>query len=260
MENEIKRIPGFDDIVFEIRNKEYGAYMLRKNYNRNVIISLLTALFIMSAGVIAPFLNAKATDNGNNSKGTEVQLVMQQLDQPDASVTPPPPPPPPVQEVTQQVKYIPPVVVDSVKPEDQTKLITAVEAQDIILDDQVTDLTPKTIPESDVTDIPPEPFIFVEEMPVPLGGDEGLLRYIAENIIYPDVARENNIQGRVIVKFCVTSKGGIDMVTVMKGVDPALDEEAIRVVKTLPAFKPGKQGGKAVPVWYTVPIVFKLNN
>ena len=111
-----------------------------------------------------------------------------------------------------------------------------------------------------VTDNDPEPFMYVEERPEPQGGDAGLLKYIAENVIYPDVARENNIQGKVIVKFCVTARGGIDMVTVMKGVDPALDEEAVRVVRTLPAFKPGKQGGKAVPVWFTVPINFRLKN
>jgi periplasmic protein TonB len=66
------------------------------------------------------------------------------------------------------------------------------------------------------------------------------------------------MQGVVIVKFCVTAKGGVSMISVLKGVDPELDKEAIRVVGTLPAFNPGKQGGKAVPVWYSVPIRFRL--
>lgn len=259
MENELKKIPGFDDIVFEIRNKEYGAYNLRKNYNRNVIISLMIALFIMSAGVIAPFLNAKANGHSKDNQAAEVQLIMEQFDQPDAPVTPPPPPSPPEQELAQQVKYVPPVVVDTLSPEDQGQLITAVEAQEIIRDDQVIEVIPETNTETVETGAAKEPFIYVEEMPEPQGGNEGLMRYIAESIVYPDVARENNIQGKVIVKFCVTSKGGIDLVTVLKGVDPSLDEEAVRVVKTLPAFKPGKQGGTAVPVWFTVPIVFKLS-
>lgn len=260
MENELKQTPGFDDIVFEIRNKDYGAYTLRKDYNRNVIISLAIALFIMSAGVIAPFLSAKAGGHGIDGQGQDVLIVLEQIDMPDGAVVPPPPPPPPVQEESQQVKYIPPVVVDSLKPEDQGQLMAAVEAQAVIQDDQVIEVIPETGTEVQVTDTPSEPFIYVEEMPEPPGGDAGLLSYIAENIVYPDVARENNIQGKVIVKFCVTSKGGIDMVSVLKGVDASLDEEAVRVVKTLPAFKPGKQGGKAVPVWFTVPIVFKLNN
>ncbi|MGD0755621.1 MAG: energy transducer TonB, partial [Bacteroidales bacterium] len=70
--------------------------------------------------------------------------------------------------------------------------------------------------------------------------------------------KENNIQGKVIVRFCVTAKGGVNQVSVLKGVDPELDKEAMRVVTTLPPFKPGKQGGKPVPVWYMVPIAFTL--
>jgi protein TonB len=103
-----------------------------------------------------------------------------------------------------------------------------------------------------------EPFVVVEEMPMFPGGESALLAYISEHTQYPEVAKENNIQGKVIVRFCVTSKGGVDKVEILKSVDPELDKEAIRVVKTLPTFKPGKQGGKPVPVWYMVPINFTL--
>jgi len=103
-----------------------------------------------------------------------------------------------------------------------------------------------------------EPFYLVEEMPMYPGGDSGIQKYIGDNVIYPEVAKENNIQGRVIVKFCVTPTGGVDQVSILKGVDTELDAEVVRVVKTLPKFKPGKQGGKPVPVWYTIPINFKL--
>ncbi|HSL86372.1 MAG TPA: energy transducer TonB, partial [Bacteroidales bacterium] len=104
----------------------------------------------------------------------------------------------------------------------------------------------------------PEPFIVVEEMPMFPGGETELLRYISDNTVYPEVAKENNIQGRVIVRFCVTSKGSVDQISVLKGVDAELDKEAMRVVSTLPPFRPGKQGGKPVPVWYMVPITFTL--
>jgi TonB family protein len=103
-----------------------------------------------------------------------------------------------------------------------------------------------------------EPFIIVEEMPVFPGGNDALLKYIYENTHYPDAAKEKNIQGRVIIRFCVTNKGGVSNISVYKGVDPELDKEAMRVVKTLPAFKPGKQGGKPVPVWFILPITFAL--
>lgn len=102
------------------------------------------------------------------------------------------------------------------------------------------------------------PFVVVEEMPMFPGGDGELLKYLAEKTIYPDDARQKNIQGRVIIRFCVTATGGVSKISVLKGVDPTLDKEAIRVVSNLPAFKPGKQGGKAVPVWYMVPITFTL--
>ncbi len=102
------------------------------------------------------------------------------------------------------------------------------------------------------------PFVVVEEMPQFPGGDSLLLDYIAKNTKYPDEEKDRGIQGRVIVRFCITSKGSIDRVTVLKGVSPALDAEAIRVVSTLPEFKPGKQGGEPVDVWYMVPITFAL--
>jgi TonB family protein len=102
------------------------------------------------------------------------------------------------------------------------------------------------------------PFVVVEEMPAFPGGDTELLKYIGQKTIYPEKAKVNNIQGRVIVRFCVNENGGVDRISILKGVDPELDAEAVRVVSSLPGFIPGKQGGKAVPVWYMVPITFTL--
>jgi TonB family protein len=103
-----------------------------------------------------------------------------------------------------------------------------------------------------------KPFVVVEEMPMFPGGDPELLKYISENTKYPDAAKNQNIQGKVIVRFCITAKGGVSLISVIKSVSPELDAEAMRVVNTLPAFQPGRQGGKAVPVWYMVPIAFTL--
>ncbi len=108
------------------------------------------------------------------------------------------------------------------------------------------------------TESSPEPFVVVEDMPMFPGGDAELLNFIGKNTVYPEAAKTNNIQGRVIVRFCVTAHGGVDRISILKGVDPNLDTEALRVVSTLPKFKPGKQGGKTVPVWYMVPITFTL--
>jgi len=104
-----------------------------------------------------------------------------------------------------------------------------------------------------------EPFVQVEEMPIFPGGNEALLKFLAENTSYPEHAKENNLQGRVIIKFCISEKGTINRVSVLKSIDPELDAEAIRVINKLPSFVPGKNGGKAVSVWYMVPITFTLN-
>ena len=95
-------------------------------------------------------------------------------------------------------------------------------------------------------------------MPYFPGGDSALLAYISQNTKYPEAAKRNGISGRVIVRFCITSKGTVNQVSVLKGVDPELDKEAIRVISALPDFNPGKQEGVPVPVWYMVPITFTV--
>jgi TonB family protein len=103
-----------------------------------------------------------------------------------------------------------------------------------------------------------EPYVVVEQMPEYPGGDKELLNFIAVNTIYPGEAKEKGIQGRVIVRFIVNTEGNTEGISVLKGVDPLLDAEAMRVVSLLSGFKPGTQGGKPVPVWYMVPINFGL--
>jgi len=258
MKNRNNEIPDFDDIVFENRNREYGAYKLRKNYNRNVMISLTVAMLIFGTAVIWPFINAKAEESRLKRSERQVEIRMENLDQPAAQVAPPPPPPAPPQEVIQQSRYVPPVVVDSVKPGDNIQLMTADQAQIEIKNEDVIEEVVQVAAEVQEAETEPEPFYVVEEMPMFPGGDAEIQRYIGENVVYPEVAKENNVQGRVVLKFCVTETGGVDLVSVLKGVDPELDAEVVRVVKTLPKFKPGKQGGKPVRVWYTIPILFKL--
>jgi len=258
MANNPNNAPAFDDIVFEERNKEYGAYKLRKRYNRNVSIALLGGIIILATAIITPYLSAKAAENRSKRAERQVEIKMENLDQPNQQVAPPPPPPPPPTDVVQQQKYVPPVVVDSIKPEDVKQLMTADQAQTEVTNKEVVEVVQQV--QEEVQQAEPEevPFVVVEEMPMYPGGDVELLKFIAEHTQYPEVAKENNIQGRVIVRFCVTAKGGVSQVSILKGVDPELDKEAIRVVNTLPAFKPGKQGGKPVPVWYMVPITFTL--
>jgi len=257
MAKEKKLVPAFDDIVFEKRNKEYGAYRLRKKYNRNVMIAMLIGIIIIGTAVITPYLNAKALENKKRRAERQVEIKMENLDQPLENIEPPPPPPPPPAETVAQVKYVPPVVVDSIKPEDVKQLMTADQAQVEVKNEdvQVQEQVQEEVKEEEA---PVEVFVVVEEMPTFPGGDAELMKYITTNTVYPDIAKENNIQGRVIIRFCVTYKGAVDQVSILKGVDPSLNDEAIRVIKTLPTWKPGKQGGKPVNVWYSVPVLFQL--
>ena len=119
-------------------------------------------------------------------------------------------------------------------------------------------IAPSVTKEKTMSSDQEEPFVVVEEMPMFPGGDSTLLAYISHNTKYPESSKTNKIQGKVIVRFCVTALGSIDRISVLRGVNPELNAEAVRVVSSLPAFKPGKQGGKAVPVWYMVPIEFLL--
>jgi protein TonB len=258
MAKEKINAPAFDDIVFEARNKEYGAYKLRKKYNRTVLIALLIGVIIIATAIITPYINAKASENRSKRAERQVEIKLENLDQPNQQVAPPPPPPPPPTDIVQQQRYVPPQVVDSIKPEDVKQLMTADQAQTEVTNKEVVEVQQQVKEEVQEAEAEPEPFVVVEEMPMFPGGEIELLKFIAEHTQYPEIAKENNIQGKVIVRFCVTAKGGVSQVSILKGVDPELDKEAIRVVNTLPTFKPGKQGGKPVPVWYMVPIAFTL--
>ena len=257
MANEKKFIPKFDDIVFEKRNQEYGAYRLRKKYSRNVMIGMLIGIIIIGTAVITPYLNAKALESQKKRAERQVEIKMENLDQPAEAPPPPPPPPPPPAETVAPLRYVAPVVVDSVKPEDVKQLMTADQAQVEIKNEEVT-VQAEVQEEVKEEEAPVEVFVVVEEMPTFPGGETELMKFINGNIVYPEIAKENNIQGRVILRFCVTYKGAVDQVQILKQVDPALDNEAIRVIKMLPAWKPGKQGGKPVNVWYSVPVTFQL--
>lgn len=258
MAKEKINAPAFDDIVFEVRNKEYGAYSLRKRYNRTVLIAMLIGVIVITTAIVTPYLNAKASENKSKRAERQVEIKLENLNTPTEQVAPPPPPPPPPTDVVQQQRYVPPQVVDSIKPEEVKQLMTADQAQSEVTNKEVVEVQQQVKEEVQESEAEPEPFVVVEEMPMFPGGDVELLKFISEHTQYPEIAKENNIQGKVIVRFCVTPKGGVSQVSVMKGVDPELDKEAMRVVTTLPPFKPGKQGGKPVPVWYMVPIAFTL--
>jgi len=152
-------------------------------------------------------------------------------------VNPPPPPPPP------------PEVIEIV--EDEVEIENEIEIEDTESDEDEG----IEIEEEDDEEF----FMVVENMPEFPGGDLGLMKYIQKNVKYPPIAKEYNITGKVYVSFIVDRQGKVTNVKVVRGVDKNLDAEAVRVVKSLPKYKPGKQRGKAVRVMFTIPINFTLN-
>ena len=171
----------------------------------------------------------------------EEEVEIQQTSQ----ETPPPPPPPAVQEVE-----VLNVVEDNVETE-SIEVNTEETEQEVVIAAPVE--APVEEEEEEVV------FVIVESMPEFPGGQQALFKYLSENVKYPVIAQENGIQGRVICQFVVNKDGSIvDVEVVRSGGDPSLDKEAIRVIKSMPKWKPGKQRGKAVRVKYTVPVNFKL--
>lgn len=159
-----------------------------------------------------------------------------------------PPPPPPAAVNPEELN-----IVDNQSTETET-LIAASDPTD----EPVVIPTPIDVPEEVVDE--ETAFVIVEEMPVFGSGTADLMKYLSSNIKYPTVSAEQGVQGKVVVQFVVGTSGEILNPVVVKSVDPYLDKEAIRVISSMPKWKPGRQRGKAVRVKYTVPVVFRLQN
>lgn len=160
-------------------------------------------------------------------------------------VKPPPPPPPPA------VADILNIVEDDVELDEELEIMDTEMSQDDIVDFSNLVFEEETRDEGEI-------FMIVEEMPEFPGGPEALQRYLSQSVRYPVIAQENGIQGRVYIQFVINQNGEVTNATILRGVDPSLDREALRVVEAMPKWKPGKQRNRPVRVSYTVPINFVL--
>ena len=163
---------------------------------------------------------------------------------------PPPPPPPPEPET--------PEIIEVVEEEVETTLDIKVE--DDQSQRQLQAYVPPPPPKPKQEEVTDEIFVVVENQPEFPGGNTAMMKFLGDNIKYPVIAQENGIQGRVICNFVVEKDGSITDVQVVRGVDPSLDREAMRVIKQMPRWTPGKQRGQAVRVRFTLPVVFRLQN
>jgi periplasmic protein TonB len=261
------------DLVFATKNKEYGAYILRKLYDKHVSIALLAAIILFSLFVSSPLIVKYFTP-----KEAPVQILKKTVDvstlgEPpsiDKNQAPPPkveaPPP-----LTTTIKFLPPVIKKDaevaeeyiptqaeLKNVDVGKKTQEGDPNGVNYDLIEVEQTKKVVVEEKKAAPKAEVYTFVEVMPTFPGGDEALLSYLASNIKYPEIAKRASVEGRVIVQFIVSKSGAISEVNVVKGIGAGCDEEAIRVIKGMPGWKPGKQNGMPVNVKISVPINFRL--
>ena len=265
------------DLVFEGRNQSYGAYQLRKSTGKRnlwalIIVALAAVLLYLGLQLQRMAEANKKVENTqavelaklNTEKKKEAKVEKKDIIRQEPEKV--------VEQVKSSVKFTAPIIKkdEEVKEEDEIKLDEvqksdkAVGAFTVEGNDEVGGAVLKA--KEDIA--APEPpkhvveetkiFTVVEQMPMFPGGDGALMGYLRDNIHYPTVAAENGVQGRVVVGFVVERDGSITDVNILRGVDPSLDREAMRVVKSMPKWTPGKQNGSAVRVKYQVPVSFRL--
>lgn len=264
------------DLVFEGRNQSYGAYKLRKGTaKRNVwaliIVGLAAALLYLGLQLQKMAEANKKVENTQavelaklNTEKKEAKVEKKEIIKQEPEKV--------VEQVKSSVKFTAPIIKkdSEVKEEDEIKLDEvqksdkAVGAFTVEGNDEVGGAVLKAKEEIAAPEPPKHVveetkiFTVVEQMPMFPGGDGALMGYLRDNIHYPTVAAENGVQGRVVVGFVVERDGSITDVNILRGVDPSLDHEAMRVVKSMPKWTPGKQNGSAVRVKYQVPVSFRL--
>ena len=274
--------PKWVDMVFAGKNQEYGAYKLRKGTSSRNLKSLL--ILVIAAALVGGFLAWKviAQKQAEEQQAYMEAMELAKLQKQAEKEKKKPEQVKPKMEVKKEIpvaretqKFTAPVIKkdDLVKEENQVKQMdklddkVAVGAED---KEGTKDRTVEAVRSDIAVAAPPPPpaapkpevsnkvFDVVEEMPHFPGGNGALMAYLNGNIKYPVVAQENGVQGRVIIAFVVERDGSITDVKVARSVDPSLDREAMRVVKSMPKWSPGKQNGSTVRVKYTVPVQFRL--
>ncbi|MDP4207778.1 MAG: TonB family protein [Bacteroidota bacterium] len=251
------------DLVFEGKNKEYGAYVDRKKSSKRHAVALLISVVLFTLGVSAPVI-LKALAPKKKIQNTEItRLVDVKIDKPKEKQIEEAPPPPPVKTT---IKFTPPEVKPDEEVTEELKTMdeikenkTAISIADVQGSDDANAVDVADLKVKEVVQEKEEIFQQVEQMPDFPGGTEALSKFLSDNLKYPPTASEMGIQGRVYVKFVVNKRGEISNVTVLRGIGGGCDEEAIRVVKKMPAWKPGKQNGQPVMVYFTLPVLFKLS-
>lgn len=262
------------ELVFQGRNKKYGAYVMRAQTGQRNTKALVAVAILIAACVLIPLFykyviphkaDTSVTTVTNLAKLEEAKVkdkhIIKKVEPKQAEP----------QRIKSSIKFTAPKITEDkdVSEEDEMKTqkelgesklaisIADVKGNDDVHGKDIADI--KEVITSKPDESETKVFDFVEQPPVfPGGGDAALLKWINSHLRYPSIAQENGTQGTVLLRFVVTSTGSVGEVQVLKHVDTYLDREAVRVIKELPKFSPGRQQGKPVNVWFQVPVRFQL--
>lgn len=269
--NWLKR--SMDDIIFEGRNKTYGAFQLRRLYDKHMARAMISGILFFLISITSPQIISMIKGFLPEEKNDLVMREVTLAEPPPIDPKKPPPPPPPKVDpppIKDQIKFVPPVVKkDDEVLEEEPPPPTIEEIKDKEIATETREGEEGGIDASliapEVSSAPvleegkeEEPFQYVEQMPTFPDGQEAMYKFIYDRIKYPAIARENGISGQVIVQFVVSKDGDIKNARVARGIGGGCNEEALRVVNEMPRWKPGKHNGRAVPVTFTLPIKFVL--
>ncbi len=246
-----------DEIVFTGRNTAYGAYEIRKKYAKTLNEGTMIAVLILLVGTSIPLIANYYRNQSHYTPSTEISVEITAMKPPPA--TPLPPVPPDLVKTERMTRFLKPII--TIDTSETTELMAQTELNTMNFN-QPIDTTPpdftttepdRVIQETTRT----EPFTVVQEMPEFPGGNEAMHLFLKKHLVYPPLARTNDIYGTVYVAFTVSETGLVSDLEVKKGVGYGCDEEAMRVISMM-KWKPGRQAGKAVPVRFTIPIRFVL--
>lgn len=263
------------DIIFADRNKAYGAYQLRRAYAKYVGRALAIGLLLIALFFALPYI-MNAVAGAMKEKPVDVTAELGPPPDIDPNNPPPPPPPPPPTPpppTRTTVAFVPPVIKKDIEVQEEEPPKTVEELEETKADigadtKQGNDDAAPTIDENPselavVEEVKPEPekefqLFDVQKQPSFPGGEKEMFKFIQENLKYPPLARENNIQGRVAVSFVVNKDGSIGDVSILKDIGGGCGKEAARIVGSMPKWIPGEANGHPVKVRYTLPVQFKL--
>lgn len=258
------KFENLDNIVFDNRNQNYGAYFLRKNYTKYLSRALFLAVLLFSGSVSIPLIAVKMHLNQKIENTVVAEMDPNLLNKPPEKQELPEIPDVPEQKAVKVPTFTPPVVV--MDTEDVTnnfgELIDS--TQNGVINEKVKmndyNLIAAEPEENKVleTETVEKPFIFVELMPRFKGGEKAMYSWLNEHIVYPQIAKESGIQGNVIVTFVVEKDGSITDVQILRDIGGGCGEEAVRVVKAMPKWNEGRQNNIPVRVQFNLPIKFAL--